>query len=194
MPRRDLTEERTHQILDAFETCILRHGLESSSLERVAEEAGVKRPLIRHYIGNREALVLALARRFVENYRAQVVAMFEQLGDSDRMDKLLSSLFSSRHGDGAESVLIFENLILEATKQPDVRDLLSGWTSEFVGMVRDELLRHAPDASGHEEVAWGIVSIYYNHVSLMPLGLKRSLFRGSRKAAWRLVDSLESAS
>ena len=194
MPRRDLTEDRTRQILDAFEACILRYGLESSSLERVAEEAGVKRPLIRHYIGNRDALVLALARRFVDNYRAQVVTMFDQLGESRRVEKLFSALFSDRSGGGAESVLIFENLILEAAGQPDVRELLSGWTSEFVGMVRDELVRHVPEADGHEEVAWGIVSIYYNHVSLRPLGLKRSLLRGSRKAALRLVESLGEAS
>ena len=53
MGRPDLTEVRTAEILDAFERCVARFGLEGSSLERDAEEAGMKRSILRHYIGNR---------------------------------------------------------------------------------------------------------------------------------------------
>ena len=41
MGRPNLTEVRTSEILDAFERCVARFGLEGSSLERVAEEAGI---------------------------------------------------------------------------------------------------------------------------------------------------------
>ena len=35
----------------------------SSSLEKVADQAGMKRPIIRHYVGNRDDLILALTER-----------------------------------------------------------------------------------------------------------------------------------
>ena len=60
MGRPNLTEVRTAEILDAFERCVARYGLEGSSLERVAEEAGVKRSILRHYIGNRDEMITGL--------------------------------------------------------------------------------------------------------------------------------------
>ena len=38
MGRPSLTEVRTVEILDAFERCVARYGLEGSSLERIAED------------------------------------------------------------------------------------------------------------------------------------------------------------
>ena len=67
MPRRSLKEERRSQILDAFEICVARYGVEGATLERVAEEAGLARPLIRHNVGNREDLLDALLERYLES-------------------------------------------------------------------------------------------------------------------------------
>ena len=43
VPRPSLAAERTAQILDAFARCIGTHGLEGTSLQRIADEAGVQR-------------------------------------------------------------------------------------------------------------------------------------------------------
>ncbi|MEM9282889.1 MAG: TetR/AcrR family transcriptional regulator [Verrucomicrobiota bacterium] len=190
MPRPDLTEERTEQILDAFERCILRAGIESSSLEMVAEEAGVKRPIIRHYVGNREALILALTDRFIASGREAMAELIDGLGDEGRVEALLSVLFSPADDSSAESVLIYENLILLAAREDQIRERLAGWTGEFVDLVKRELVTEFPDSKGHQDVAWGIVSIYYNHVSLMPLQLPAGKSGDSLAAAQRLVDSL----
>lgn len=192
MPRRDLTIERTEQILDAFEQCILRHGLESSSLEKVAEEAGMKRPIIRHYVGNRDDLVMALTKRFIARYRSRTETMMDSLGEKNRVATLLDILFSDQESESAESVLIFENLILAATRMEPICTLLSEWTAEFLGIVAAEIAQAFPKAKAkdHQEVAWGLVSIYYNHVSLMGLGLPKKISANSRRAAQRLVNTL----
>lgn len=52
---------RRPQILDAFAACVARYGIDGSTLDRVAEEAGVTRALVRHYLGNRDEVVVALA-------------------------------------------------------------------------------------------------------------------------------------
>ncbi|MEM1443884.1 MAG: TetR/AcrR family transcriptional regulator [Verrucomicrobiota bacterium] len=191
MPRRDLTEERTSQILDALERCILKNGLEASSLEKVAEEAGVKRPIIRHYIGNREDLLLALTDRFVENDRQRVLAMIETLGDRNRVGTLLDILFSSSNKANAESILIYEELILAAARMEPIREKISRSTARFVDLIAKELSRQYPDSEGHVEVAWGIASIFYNDISLQALRLPRRIVGSSRAAAERLIRSLE---
>ena len=194
MPRRDLTEERTEQILDAFERCIIQYGLESSSLEKVAEEAGMKRPIIRHYVGNRDDLVEALAVRLIKKFRSDTHTMLQLLGEKNRVERLIEALMSNQGvmEQSAQSVLIFENLVLASIKLKSVRDLLSGWTAEFITMIEDELRLEFPDGRGHGEVAYGIVSIYYNNVSLMPLQLLALEQNHGRKAALLLVDSLKS--
>lgn len=191
MPRRDLTEERTSQILDALERCILKNGLEASSLEKVAEEAGVKRPIIRHYIGNREDLLLALTDRFVENDRERVMMMVNSLGEENRVEALLNMLFATSNDSNAESILIYEELILAASRQDSIREKISRSTARFVDLIAKELTGQFPDTEGHVEVAWGIASIFYNHISLQALRLPRRISGSSRAAAERLVRSLQ---
>jgi hypothetical protein len=41
------------QILDAYEECVLQFGLEATSLEAIADQARIKRSVVRHYMGNR---------------------------------------------------------------------------------------------------------------------------------------------
>jgi len=68
MPRKKLDEERIPQILDAFERCVIKYGLSETSLEKVAQEAGISRTTIHHYIGGREALIKAAYKRFIEGW------------------------------------------------------------------------------------------------------------------------------
>ena len=93
MPRRDLSGERTEQILDAFERCIVRHGLDGSSLELVATEAGVKRSILRHYIGNRNEIVMAMANRAIERNLRSFKARVDGIAEMKRIDGLLKLLF-----------------------------------------------------------------------------------------------------
>lgn len=65
MGRKKLDEERIPQILDAFERCIMKFGLAETSLERVAEEAGISRTTIHHYIGGRQELIKVAFTRFL---------------------------------------------------------------------------------------------------------------------------------
>ena len=59
MARPSLANTRREEILDALERCLARRGLEGTTLESVAAEAGVARPVIRHYFGNRDVLLKA---------------------------------------------------------------------------------------------------------------------------------------
>ncbi len=191
MARPDLSAERTEQILDAFERSVIKHGIEASSLEKVAQEAGVKRPIIRHYIGNREQLILALAERVVGRFKLEAYTMIEDLGDTDRLEKLILKLTTEHRDDVADSVLIYENLVHVGMQLEPIRVMIASWTEEFISIIENELRADYPNASGHHEVACGLVAIHYNHVSLKGLQLKPSIEKGAELAARRLVASLD---
>ncbi|MEM7602837.1 MAG: TetR/AcrR family transcriptional regulator [Verrucomicrobiota bacterium] len=193
VPRKDLSQERIGQILDAFESSILRFGLEGSSLEKVAESAGMKRTIIRHYVGNRDELISAMTARLVERYREQTTAMFEALGEEDRVETLIQILFSRENVQSAESIMIFEHLVLAGNRYESVRKPMADWTMEFVEMVEDELRRAFPTSKDTSAIAFGLTSIYFNYVSLLPLQLPALIREQSIVAARKLVGSGENS-
>lgn len=60
MGRRSLAAERRQQVLEAASRCLARNGLAGTTLEKIAEESGLSRSHVRHYVGNRDDLLLAL--------------------------------------------------------------------------------------------------------------------------------------
>ena len=70
MGRKDLSDVRRNQILDAFELCIIESGLFGATLTTVAEKAKINRGQIHQYIGDRNALLSALVERLIKSYRA----------------------------------------------------------------------------------------------------------------------------
>ena len=49
--------ERYLQVMEAMVRCVARFGLDGATLERIAAEAELSRPLIRHHLGNREDML-----------------------------------------------------------------------------------------------------------------------------------------
>ena len=70
MARPSKAEERKEQILDAFERCVVRTGIQGVTLEGVAKEAELPRSLVRHFVGNRDDMVEAVFERFTRRAEA----------------------------------------------------------------------------------------------------------------------------
>ncbi|MEM6671965.1 MAG: TetR/AcrR family transcriptional regulator [Planctomycetota bacterium] len=193
MPRPDLTTERTEQILDAFERCIARDGLAGTSLADIAEEAGVKRSLLRHYVGNRDDLVHALGDRLVEEYRAELQEMAEYVAGGERVERLLHSLFPPPSDEAFRRVLVIEALIAASREDETLRAQMVATVEDLVAAVVDALRAEFPDAAKKDvfSVSWGIVGLSFNEESVTPLELAKRYRRGSMEAARRLIGSLE---
>ena len=191
MPRPSVKAERTEEILDAFERCVARYGVEGATLERIAEEAGLRRSLLRHYIGNRDVLIDALTTRFLARSDAQVAAFFDGLPQTNRAAALLDVLFDAHYSDN-HLALVAAALIAAAPNQHQLSDQLRQWTHDFVARIADELQQSFPsaDAAACFDVAAGVSGIYFNVESLAPLGQIESLRHASKGAAERLVFSL----
>lgn len=105
MPRKKLDEERIPQILDAFERCIVKYGLAQTSLERVAQEAGISRTTIHHYIGGREELIKAAYERFIEVWLEGI----DRLADVD-VDELADYMMVGWIEEAGDRLVIVDEL------------------------------------------------------------------------------------
>ena len=193
MGRPKLTEIRTAEILDAFEKCVARYGLEGSSLERVAEEAGVKRSILRHYLGNRDEMVVALAERVVGKYRDAFKGFVARTTDEDRISQLVGYFFPDEPFESTEDILVVEALIAAGEQYPAVRELMFGYVDGLVRDLSNQLRLAFPKASQPDcwNVAYGIVSICFNQESLSPMKLPARYLRAARACAKVLIQSLD---
>ncbi|MEM6470579.1 MAG: TetR/AcrR family transcriptional regulator [Planctomycetota bacterium] len=193
MGRPSLAEQRTREILDAFERCVARHGLEASSLELVAEEAGMKRSILRHYVGNRGQLIVALAERVIQKYQA----FFEDhLAASSRLapiGQLMGYFFPKVSASSPESILVIESLIAEGSRNEVVRRQMQDYVDWLVTRCAELLRIEYPGATKKKcwDVSYGLVCLCFNQESLTPLQLPRKYAKAAKLSAEILIASLD---
>ena len=192
MARPRVTRERSAQILDAVEVCVARYGLEGASLQRIAEEAGLARGLLRHHVGNRDALIEAMAERFLVKSAADMAALRAALPAKGRIEAMIEMLFDPVYASTTHEVRVAEALVAAGHDHPGLKDLLQRWLAGTEQAVFEELLRAYPTRSEEtlRSVATGLLGMAFSADSMDRLGTKGALFERSRKAALRLTGTL----
>ena len=91
--------ERRERILEAFETCVVRQGIERTTLEDVAREAGQPRSLVRYFAGNRDEMVAKLVDRLLARTSERVRSMRERSdGNVEELVRLyFAEFFADEH-------------------------------------------------------------------------------------------------
>lgn len=191
MGRPSKKQERTEQILQAFQRCVARFGLEGSSLERIAEEAGLQRSLVRHFVGNRDDLIEMLATRVITQSNQNWAEFVNSLPKSEAVPELLNGLFNEENSD-PEFILVIESLIFAASQKPELQQQMQDWLIHFSEEVSTLIARDFPKATEQElaAVSFGILSLYFNLDSLAPLGMTAIYREPALQAAERLIQSL----
>ena len=192
MPRPSLKSERSEEILAAYTRCIARYGLEGATQDRIAAEAGVKRPLLRHYLGNRDAMIAALIDHMEAVFDGQTEALLAALPERNRIEALLDLLFAREAATDAETILAFQALANASDRTPGAQDALLGAVSRFLAALEGELAAAFPEADAERvaAAAMGLMGIYFNTDSLAPLQLPKAWRATSRRAAEILIESL----
>lgn len=174
MARKSVKAQRSKEILDAFERCISKWGLDGASLERIASESGIKRPALRHFIGNRDELIVALVKSMVSEYKFTQSSMTKILRKADRgPDELISMLLFQSDLTSPNRILVLMNLYAAAPRYPKVQKELRAWYKSYVNWVATRLQEFNPKADKEliNTVAAGLIGIAFNYASLTPLEL-----------------------
>ena len=194
MARPTLKHERRTQILDAFEVCVSRYGVEGATLAKTADEAGLARPLVRHNIGNRDELLRALVDRYLNTSHDKMTALFDALPEENAAATLIEWLFDPLKSD-PKLVKVASALISASSADAYVAQKMRQWLDGFVSRLNDQLSGEFPHADPTEvaAVAAGVTGIYFNVEALYPLGDVQALLASSKRSAFVLIESLEKA-
>jgi AcrR family transcriptional regulator len=108
-------------ILDAAVRCLARDGYSGSSLQRIADEAGVQKRMVVYYFGSRTGLVEAVVQRIGERFFGQAEEALRGLNDpaailTTGLDRVWELLID----DQALQVAYF-GLVAESITDPAIR-------------------------------------------------------------------------
>lgn len=191
MPRPSVKKERTEEILQAFERCVAAYGVEGATLERLAEEAGLRRSLIRHYVGNRDELINALLERYIRESDRQTALLMNNLPEKNAAETMVEYLFDDSYYDHNYS-LVGAALYSATASLPHLTPPLQASVNSFIDAIA-ELLSQTHAHSDQEDryaVATGIVSIYFNIESMEHLGDTGQWRNAAKRSAHLLLKAL----
>lgn len=189
MGRKSLAEERRAEILDAFERCIVRYGIDVP-LERIAEEAGVQRSLIRHYLGNREEVVDQLIARIAEAYPRQIGTCIDA---APTPAEVLDYLFTSTVGAPDWDALLTAVISTAQNRFPEAKQRVAQMMQAIILHVTARLEALFPQAPPElcYEVAYGVLCLVQTNESMTWLGLAKHHTAMARRNAEVLLKLLE---
>lgn len=191
MGRKSLKTVRQAQILDAFEESILQYGLEGSTLQRIADRAGVQRTIIGHYFGTRRVLVEDVVDRILVRYRQTSRRLLAAVPVERRLEVAVDQLFDPSATPREDA--LFRALFGAAERDQEIRRQLREATSTFQRYFADLLMLRYPRASAEEieQVSCGLISLSYGGWTLLSIGCDTTVLEHLRLAADGLLASLE---
>lgn len=192
MPRPSMKDQRSEEILDAYLTCVARFGLEGATQERIAAEAGVKRPLLRHYLGNKDQMIDALADHVISSFDLASDVIGAELAALDTPQDLVAMLFTDRGAHDPRYLLAWQALAIAVADHQHMREPLLASMQRFLTMLQDTLARIVPSAPTVQinAVAQGISALFINADSFTPLGPPAAWRAETQEAAMLLASTL----
>lgn len=192
MGRKSLADERRTRIIDALAEVIRAVGYEAATLELVAAEAGVQRTLIRHYFGNRDALISAalvhITGKYLEDFRSTMQNLSAERSLAGMVDYLFGGVFNQRFEDEA----VIDALIAASGRSETVGAAVLRMYETFETTLEGALVRVFPqtDPQRVREAAYALMCLAEQHASMRGLGLGASREAGIKRAALALLDTL----
>jgi AcrR family transcriptional regulator len=193
-PRRRLpSEERRAQIVEAALRLVAKHGVQGTTLHRIAEELGITHPaLYAHFSNRREILLAALDVLF-----ARIMEVHRASSDDNALERLRA--ISLRHTAlvaSAPAGFVFPLFeFLAASPEEGLRDELAvrqrALARDLADIVREGQAQRTirPDVDA-EQVGWLITSRHWTEDVALLMGVTEDWDRAS---SMRLLDLIISS-
>ncbi|UOQ55956.1 TetR family transcriptional regulator [Leucobacter allii] len=189
MARPSVADERREQIIDATLRTIVEHGISGTTLDRIADAAGMSRGHVRHFVGNRDQLLLDTARAFYADDQGALAVLPGQVQDLDgAVDHLFGEVFAAT---GAENAIVFGFVDLARTTPEIAAVLTQAYSSarrrlaELIAVAKPHL---APEM--HEVAAQGVLTAALGNVFLGDFDPAPDRTARTRAAVEHFLDAL----
>ena len=157
MPRPSIAAERREEILAAFEACALRKGLAATTLADVAAEAGLPRPLVRHFMGNRADMVTGLIERMMQRASSAIETALEAAGER-RDEELLQIVLSKAFVDPITNRLMIQ-LWQQSWQDRKLQTQLEDVYRRCVEQIHDRLFPDPTEATYEQAYALAAMAL-----------------------------------
>lgn len=163
MARPSVADVRREQIIEATLRTIAEHGISSTTLDRIADTAGMSRGHVRHFAGNRDRLLLDTARAF---YAADGDTPAIIPGTVESLDEALDHLFGDEFAASSDENAVVLGLVELSRSSPEIADVLTTAYSSTRARIAEWILRAKPDADAarRESVADAVLAAALGNV------------------------------
>lgn len=192
MGRKSLAAERREDILNAFEQCILKRGIDGTSFQHIAQVLGVDRKMISHYFKNREALVDAMTQRIVDYFDQRLIHMQANLKRAVGVMELVDIFYGPRDAILRIDILWAEILAC-ATRSKVVRERLQQSYEKMFWTVGEALKREYPNVPEEQlqMATYTVATLLDRSPTFEWLGVKGSPIKSAKVAIAKVLESLE---
>ncbi|MGW2611834.1 TetR/AcrR family transcriptional regulator [Streptomyces mirabilis] len=144
MGRPSLATERRQQVLEAASRCLARGGLAGATLEKIAEESGLSRSHVRHYVGNRDDLLLALVEWVQERDDRAFATAVEEAPPERRLGVAMDHLFGPWFLSAGDETGVILELIRAGQSDEKLREAIMSGYRLMLGAIDSGLAAEFP--------------------------------------------------
>ncbi len=192
MGRPSMAAERTEQIMQATARCLQKNGLAGTTLERVAEESGLSRSHVRHYVGNRDDLLRRFANWLYTGYEAEFIGRIAAAESREKLPFAMDYLFSTGFLPIGDDDTVIRELITAGIADERIRGTMQVHYTQAIQSVEDALAGEYPAASpgARRSVAYGLWCLAMGNSMMAELQLPVASGGLVRAAAEALLERL----
>ena len=186
-PRKTPTQRRGHEtrerILAAAAHVFARHGYSAGTTNRIAAEAGLSIGSLYQYFPNKDAILVELVRRHVDEGTAALAGRLAALTGRPALEDLIGVVVDAMLDNHVGDPRLHQVLLEEAPRPRELLDELHAIEEAAVAAVEgvlraDPAVRVADAAMAARLVVTAVESLVHRYVSSRPDDLDVTAFRG----------------
>lgn len=144
-------EEKLGYILDATVQCLARYGFSGTTMDLIAEEAGVSKGTLTYYFKNKDDIIVRVASHVAARFHNDVRRSLEGLTDPrERLLRIVEEFWSGYTG-RPELLRGYYDLWSQSFFQPALKEQVIAIYTDFRRMFLDELVALSPEAGADRE-------------------------------------------
>lgn len=186
-------DQRQSEVMKAYVSAVAKYGLDGTTLEIIAKTAGLSRSLIRHHLGNKAEMSEMLTSHVLSEFDEAASQLLTSLPKKGSLETLIKFMTTPHEDSDPELILAFAALTMKCGNNPKLAERIRASIERFEHALCQLIESEYPknDKESIEAVSNGLVSIYFNVVSLESLSFSKDFYQRSRLAMEKLVNSLK---
>ncbi len=163
MARPSVADERREQIIEATLQTIAAHGISSTTLDRIADTAGMSRGHVRHFVGNRDRLLLDTARAFYAPEGGSPAVLPDSV---DTLEGALDYLFGPDFVASTDENAVVLGLVELSRSSQEIAEVLTAAYSSARSRIAELIVvaKPAADPAHREAVADAVIAAALGNV------------------------------